>query len=70
MLEFDVKVRVSKYDEFAKHRNPDFNYGEELAEDVKEHLRFSITQSPYIVHSADEVLVYSIVDIIKVDNEK
>jgi hypothetical protein len=67
LLEFDIKVRVSKYDEITKHKNPDFNYSDALAEDIKEHLSFSIMHSPYIVHSASEVLVYNIVDIIKVE---
>lgn len=67
MLEFDIKVGVAKYDEIAKHRNPDFNYSDEMIADIQKHLEFTIMRSPYIVHSQDEVLVYHIVDITKVE---
>lgn len=68
MLEFDVKVRVSKYDELEEDKDPAFRYGQSVEDDVKEHLKSSIVQSPFIIHADDEVLIYNIVDITKVED--
>lgn len=66
MLNFDLHISVSKYDESTGTRNPDVDIGEREAAEIQDYLEFAIKKTPYIVTDLDDVFVFDVEDITKV----